>query len=191
MGTTRPETLPGDVAVAVHPDDSRYTVILSAPCGLAFHPHTFSSLPFGIAAPPLCSFFLFLKFPLSQLSSGSDSGPFSSWCYTSAQGWQTVARGPDLLFLYKHPRSLCIICSSIMCCLTLPWQWSRVVETEFSSWLAKVKILTLWPLKKMFTEPCCRSLPSGFHPRISRVLMPSPDPSTRHMCLSLIPLPSL
>lgn len=25
VGTTRPETLPGDVAVAVHPDDSRYT----------------------------------------------------------------------------------------------------------------------------------------------------------------------
>lgn len=27
MGTTRPETLPGDVAVAVHPADSRYAVI--------------------------------------------------------------------------------------------------------------------------------------------------------------------
>lgn len=26
VGTTRPETLPGDVAVAVHPDDPRYTV---------------------------------------------------------------------------------------------------------------------------------------------------------------------
>lgn len=25
MSTTRPETLPGDVAVAVHPDDPRYT----------------------------------------------------------------------------------------------------------------------------------------------------------------------
>lgn len=24
MSTTRPETLPGDVAVAIHPDDSRY-----------------------------------------------------------------------------------------------------------------------------------------------------------------------
>lgn len=29
VGTTRPETLPGDVAVAVHPADTRYTV---APC---------------------------------------------------------------------------------------------------------------------------------------------------------------
>lgn len=26
VGTTRPETLPGDVAVAIHPDDPRYTV---------------------------------------------------------------------------------------------------------------------------------------------------------------------
>ena len=76
MGTTRPETLPGDVAVAVHPDDSRYTVI-SAPCGLAFHPYTFSSLPFRISHPIL-SLFLFLKFPSSRLSSGSESAPFSS-----------------------------------------------------------------------------------------------------------------
>ena len=103
VGTTRPETLPGDVAVAVHPTDSRYTVVLSAPCVLAFHPRALSSLPFRVAAPPLCSLFLFLNFPhlsspvaLTQLPSLPD-------VTLQLKGWQTVARGPDLLFLCEPP----------------------------------------------------------------------------------------
>uniref|UniRef100_G1R100 Valine--tRNA ligase, mitochondrial n=1 Tax=Nomascus leucogenys TaxID=61853 RepID=G1R100_NOMLE len=38
VGTTRPETLPGDVAVAVHPDDSRYTGLTNWPMVL-IHTH--------------------------------------------------------------------------------------------------------------------------------------------------------
>lgn len=73
VGTTRPETLPGDVAVAVHPDDARYTVIFSVPCPQPSYPQL--SLPFLLGRQLLLSC-RHLRLSLAQLSNGSESAPF-------------------------------------------------------------------------------------------------------------------
>lgn len=72
VGTTRPETLPGDVAVAVHPDDPRYTVT-----GVGLHP--FLTVPPSETPPP---------------SGGSVYAPF---CFSSRSG--LINHGPQTTLL--------------------------------------------------------------------------------------------
>lgn len=66
-------------------------------------------------------------------------------------------------------------------------RWSNYGETALPSWPAKPKIFTLQPLKKMFADPCCGSLPvfysqgshappRPFYPTCVHVLDPSPFP---------------
>lgn len=78
-------------------------VVLIPPGVLAFHPRALSSFPFRVAAPPLCSLFLFLNFPhLSSpvaLKAQLPSLPDVTLQLRAGSG----GRGPDLLFLCEPP----------------------------------------------------------------------------------------
>ncbi|XP_037375238.1 valine--tRNA ligase, mitochondrial [Talpa occidentalis] len=99
VGTTRPETLPGDVAVAVHPDDSRYThlhgrqlrhpltgQLLPLIIDSAVQPHLGTGAVKVTPAHSLADAELGVRHGLSPLSVIAEDGTMTSLCGDWLQG---------------------------------------------------------------------------------------------------------